>query len=478
MMWRSGTVATWASFGSRSLQYVLVLPIAALMLPDAELAVWLIFVSMISVRVLFDLGLYATFSRFIASAMGGAQTLRADPLGDPALLAGRGQANWTLIASIVAATRFCYAWLAVVLFLGFASVGSWLMQRPIAQLDSQDAGWYAWAQICLTLPVGLYGGRYLSLLVGMDKIALFRRTEAVCILGGNLAAVGLFLAGQGILEAVMAVQGFALINVLINRHHYRKNLAMVGRIKVSKEARHDVLGALWPQLWRSSVGILMTTAVIHLTGFAYAQYVPAAEVAAYLLVLHYVLALNQFSQAPFYAKLPKLAGLRASGRQDEFRNLAITAISRALWCYALGGVLMIALLEAGRWMGWGIMPALNPWMLWIMLLAFYAERVGAMHLQIHSLSNHIIWHIANGLSGVILIICSYVLYPIVGALAFALAILVAYAGFYSWYSARFSYKVLETKAWAFERMTSFRPGLILVVCVLLSILADKGLLRP
>ena len=33
-----------------------------------------------------------------------------------------------------------------------------------------------------------------------------------------------------------------------------------------------------------------------------------------------------------------------------------------------------------------------------------AERVGALHIQLYSMTNHIVWHIANGVTGILLIV--------------------------------------------------------------------------
>lgn len=65
--------------------------------------------------------------------------------------------------------------------------------------------------------------------------------------------------------------------------------------------------------------------------------------------------------------------------------------------------------------------------LWAMMgAAFFAERFGAMHIQLYSTTNHIIWHIANGISGTVYLIVSLGLLTILGAYAFPIGIIVGY----------------------------------------------------
>jgi hypothetical protein len=95
-------------------------------------------------------------------------------------------------------------------------------------------------------------------------------------------------------------------------------------------------------------------------------------------------------------------------------------------------------------------------------LSMFAERYGAMHIQLYSTTNHIIWHIANGVSGVIYLIVVLILFKQIGVYSFPLGTLISYLGFYCWYSAMHSYRAFGLDFWTFERSTM----LILFIFVL------------
>ena len=97
-----------------------------------------------------------------------------------------------------------------------------------------------------------------------------------------------------------------------------------------------------------------------------------------------------------------------------------------------------------------------------MALAFFAERFGAMHLQLYSLTNHIVWHIANGVTGLLMIAIAWLIYPRLGAYAFPLAMLLAYIGFYCVYSASHTRKAFALQLLRFESRTA-APAVV-VLC--------------
>jgi hypothetical protein len=101
--------------------------------------------------------------------------------------------------------------------------------------------------------------------------------------------------------------------------------------------------------------------------------------------------------------------------------------------------------------------------IWLLIgFGILIERFGAMHLQIYSTTNHIIWHWLNGVTGLILLVFFVSALPIIGLYAFPIGYAFAYICLYSWYAPRISYKLLNTSFWKFEKR-SFIPVIITFV---------------
>jgi hypothetical protein len=100
---------------------------------------------------------------------------------------------------------------------------------------------------------------------------------------------------------------------------------------------------------------------------------------------------------------------------------------------------------------------------WGMLgLALLCERIGAMHLQLYSTTNRVLWHIANGVSGIIMLVAIPIAYQRFQLLGFPLGIVIAYVVFYIPYCVRLSYREFKLNIGDFDLTASVIPLLLLV----------------
>lgn len=468
--WDSPTLTTWGSYLTRSLSLLLVVPLILTRLATADIALWYLFSTIIALQWLADVGFSPTFARVLAYAMGGAAPHHLKDLRQPAEAVG-GDPDWQTAAQIWATMRVVYVRLTLLAVAALATLGTWAVAHPIAQSpDPQDA-WLAWAVILLVSTATLRGNTYSAYLQGLNRIALLRRWEALMNLGAILTSFTVLLLGGGLLGLVAAHQSWMVLNVLRNRWLCRTIDG--GRFKTfaSRTINPTVFAAVWPSAWRSGLGIAMSQGLIQLSGVIYAQLGDTDQVAMYLLSLQLLGMISRFSQAPFYSKLPLLARLRAQGRIDEQITVAQRGMTRSHWTYVLGfmglGFFAAPLLDL---IGSNAAFADPP--LWILLgLGIFVERYGAMHIQLYSTTNHIIWHVANGVTGVIYLAISLLLYGLIGVYAFPVGVLVGYLGFYSWYSARHSYQTFHLRFWSFERATILQPLSVMLLYVAGSLLA-------
>jgi hypothetical protein len=103
-------------------------------------------------------------------------------------------------------------------------------------------------------------------------------------------------------------------------------------------------------------------------------------------------------------------------------------------------------------------------LLWpLMGLAFFTQRYGALHIQLYSLTNNIIWHISNGISGAIYLIVSLALIQSIGVYAFPIGLLVGYLCFHTWFPAIHSYKTFGLKFISFEKSVMLLPLAVMLL---------------
>jgi hypothetical protein len=460
--WQSPTMMTWGSYLTRSLSIIVVLPLILTRLSAEEVAVWYLFRSFITLQLQADLGFSPTFARVIAFALGGLDDSQLRDLRQPVTVPKGAQPNWRAVERICATMRVIYTRLTMLATLLLLTVGTLTVARPIGFLEAPGTGWLAWGLVVAASVVILRGNLYSAYLQGLNRVALVRRWEALMNVGQIGTTILVLLLGGGLVGLVVAHQGWMLLNVVRNwllaRH------VVEGRFRqfTDRRVHAQIMDSVWPSAWRSGLGVLIGQAPLQFSGMVYAQIADAGRVAAYLFSMHLLTAIRNFSMAPFYSKIPRLARLRARADLQELIRVSTRGMRLAHWTYVL--------LFVGVGLGAGAIIRLIgsnvdfiPVFLWAMFgAAGFVERFGAMHLQLYSTTNHIVWHIANGVTGTVFAVIAAVLFPIMDWYGFAVAYLAAYLAFYAPYTARLSYASMKITFLRLERSVVLGPAAVVL----------------
>jgi hypothetical protein len=433
--------------------------------------VWYLLTTIIGLQVLADVGFSPTFTRLFSYALGGASSFADVPPPAAAVGATRGP-NWDLVERVWRTMGVVYRGLAFAVLAPLMALGTLALMRPMRALPNPVDGWLAWGAVLLVSVGVVWANGYSAYLQGMNQVALLRRWEALTSVGAIVTSFAVLMCGGRLLALVLANQGWVVVGVLRNRALCRTIAdGRAGRFS-NIGADASVLAAAWPPAWRSAVGITFSRGVLYASGLIYAQIAQAVELSAYLLAFRLVQLVSELSQAPFYSKIPLLSRLRSEGKLNEQRAVARRGMRLAHWTFVAGfvgvGVLASPLLRLVE----SAIP-FPPIMLWCLMgVSFFIERYGAMHLQLYSTTNHIIWHIVNGVTGVLYLIVSFALLGTFGVYAFPIGVIVAYLGFYSWYSPLKVYRMYAETFLRFEA-TVFIPAAVAVL-IYVALCALKG----
>ncbi len=404
---RSPTLSTWSSFLVRSLTLMAVIPLALRRLSPEEGVVWQAFSTLTMILSMADFGLTPTFVRLLSYAHG---------QGD----ATRG----ALLERAMSWLQTRMGWIGGACLLVF---GTALLARPISRCADPTAGWIAWGGVFLGSVVLYRSSLYGAYLQGRQQIAAWRWLEMVAALGGiacTLAA--LFLKGD-IVTLSLAGQVPGLVMFLVGRKLAKRPVAseLVDNLQVRQAVREA-----WGPSWRSGLGVLMSQGLFLASPLVFAQIAPAASVASYMVAARLMSAVSQFSQAPFYSKIPHMASLYGQRRGKELLEISKSAMTKSLMVFVVGAVLA-GLAYPILLKSWGSQTSFVQYWVWgVLLLATLLERVGAMQLQFHSLSNVIRWHIANGGGAMIFLLFVFTLGRQFGVEAIPMALLGANLLFY------------------------------------------------
>jgi hypothetical protein len=225
-------------------------------------------------------------------------------------------------------------------------------------------------------------------------------------------------------------------------------------------ADFDIIAQLWPSVWRTGLGTFLYLGATQGAGLYYATIGTPADVAAYLFATSLIRPIGQFAQVPFFTKLAIFARLQASGERKAQQAIAQRSM---LLSYVLhvAMVLMVAVampfLTGAQGNGLQV-----PLLLWLLIgLSGYLERVGGMHLQLYSSTNHVLVHWANGLTALVFLVFAGGSFTFLGAYAFPVAHCLALCIAFLPIGMINSYRAFNLPFPGFELKTSAVPFVIL-----------------
>jgi O-antigen/teichoic acid export membrane protein len=358
--------------------------------------------------------------------------------------------------------RIIYLRLAICTFIFFAIFGSLFLMKPISLTEVPMESWGAWGFILIINSFSIFGNQYSDFLQGANKIAIFRRWEMLSNILSIFSSLIVLLFDGGLLGLVLASQGWRILNII--RNYYLSCFVHDGKYKrfIHSGFDLDVWNVVWPAAWRSGLGVIFSVGVVQSSGIIFAQFGEINAVASYLLGLRIINVISEFSRAPFYTKIPQLSQAWIKGDKDLTITIANKSMFKVCWIFAISVVgcgfvspYLLSFINSNT-----VFP--NQLLWGVMAIAFYLERVGAMHIQLYSTSNKIIWHVVNGITGCITLVALFLLIPTYGVLAYPMAMVISSLLFSLWVSMYKSYNLLELSFSTFDMKISLPPFLFIL----------------
>jgi len=454
------SIATWSTYVAKSLPVFMLPPFIFATFSPEQAAIWFVFITLQGMQLLIAASTDQPIMRGFAYALGGATQVRDMRVVEAT---AERSPNMDLFSRVWGASAFAHLVIGVATLALLAAMGIWSAAPLIAKTQA-DGLWLALGAFVLGGAIRAYGGQHVSYLMGVDRIPLLRWWEAAFWLLAFVAALSTLLLGGDLLAIALAYQIPLVLNIAWNavlcRRDQRARDGFVSGIRVDRE----ILAQLWPSIWRTGVGTTLFVGATQGAGLYYATVGEAQDVAAFLFAMSLIRPLGQFAQVPFMTKLPRLARLQAEGERSAQRQIAQRSMMQS---YALHASMVIAVaLALPIVLGLRGSQVEVPILLWLLIgLSGYLQRMGAMHLQLYSTTNHVLLHWANGLAALVFIGAAAALLPVMGVYAFPVAQIVALVTVYCPIGMVNSYRSFALSFPGFELKTSAAPLSLLLASI-------------
>lgn len=243
----SAVLWSWLFNGLRLASGLLLLPLLLRVLPDNDMGMYYVFLSLATVVPMMDFGFALSVERALAYALGGATALTAHGVSTERQ---EGGANEAVIHDVVFSARRLYRWLSLGTLVFLAAGGSLLVGVTVQQTARPAWTWMAWGVHAVTLSLEIYTGYWVAVLRGLNQVTRSARWLSLAY-GLKLGlASGLLLAGAGL----MAVPLAGLVAGLVLRAGAGRDVRQrVGRRPEGAGDVRAMVQALWPNSWRLGV---------------------------------------------------------------------------------------------------------------------------------------------------------------------------------------------------------------------------------
>ena len=473
--WNSATITSWFNFSSTILSGILLLPLASKYLSIEELSFWLLLSIFSNLNQLADFGFNSSFVRSIAHAYG----------GESSILIYRNKAsirnnnlkpNWEFLFKIFSTTNFIYFFLAILFSLLIGLIGFYGLQKSINLLTDPMQGWICLLVVISSLFMKIFGNKYQIFLEGINLVSVVQRNKGL-INSITIILASISLITQSSLLNLVILQQFGALLIIFSLYLKTKSYIRLNGLSHYKKASvsdKKIIYSLFPIAWRTWIGVLMSYGLLQFSGIILAQYETSALIVAYLFSIKIFEILKGFSNVPFYSQIPKMNILFIKKEFQKLNSIFKLRGSMTTIIFTLSAMI-IGLFNVYLFNYFDINIELLNFDLWLVLsLAFLLERYGALHIQFLTLSNNIIWHIANGITGLLYVLLFIIFnkldYELVESISFSFFL--ANLLFYFWYPAIKSYRFYKLNFIKLELFVSFPPILIILLSIFLNFYFD------
>lgn len=367
---RSPSIITWSTMLLRAIVVVFVTPIILVStnFPEEESANWILYLTVYNLVMLLDVGFTPTFVRHFAYSLScknkyeGLTTDLLVMIQNKIYLLISGGALFFVVAILI--------WSEMVL-----SIGSFTFSISVVSV--------------------LYTGRYISVLEGIGKI-LLARTVILCQVLSQILFLSLSLSSELSMDWVLTLYYFPCVVTLVYLRYMGEKCLQTHNtgnfVHLEKYTKE-----ICKQAGKSAISLLSTVGAIQIITLYYSQLKEVDNSAAILYSMMLIRQIANFSQVPFYTKIPLLSSLHANGDIKRQKYISFVCIGSSIFLLFISGLCVSLLNELfqvdGRWH----LPILSSQMWMVLVFSFMIERSLAMLQHYLATSNIVVWHVTGPL---------------------------------------------------------------------------------
>lgn len=335
--WNSAVLWSWLNTLLRVGSAIIIIPLAARIIPREELGLWYVFLAMGTLSGLLELGFRNAVSMNASFLWAGASDLK--PMGLPDLPANPPPRPLRMAPLVATFTRFYQGVALAILALLWTAGAAWIAQQTEA-FEHRTSLRLAWMVYALAFAVNFSGGIWAALLGGINRIRDAQQSQMIAALAGLALTVTGLLLGLNLWALVL---GQALTGWLSWTLVRRRFINAIPELPL-RGARFDrsLIRTLWPMAWRNGIGGLGAFLVAQANTLICSAFLDLRATATYGLSMQLAGTLAAVSAIWVQVKIPLLAQTRIADGNASVAPLFARRILLFIAMFALGAAVLLA----------------------------------------------------------------------------------------------------------------------------------------
>lgn len=317
-----------------------ILPFVLTMLSSHELGLWYVFGSLSALVALVDFGFSPTIMRNITYVWSGAKELM--PEGTPSMEIN-GKPNYSLLNSIISASRKIYLILSIISGLLLLTLGTLYIQSLLEKNEMQYL--VAWIIYAVAIFLNLFYSYWTPLLKGIGAI---KEANQVLVISRTIyvvfAIVGLLFGGGLIWLSLMYLISGLLLG-LLSKRFFLKIILMNNNQQKTEEiySLKTIFSIVWPNAKKQGIVTIGAWLITRSSTLICSTYLGLETTAKYGLSLQVLGVVGSFSSLLFNSYAPEIAYLKVNNYTQRYKQIFSRAIALQ-WIVGLIGIAFVLML--------------------------------------------------------------------------------------------------------------------------------------
>ncbi|MDR1681487.1 MAG: hypothetical protein LBS12_06880 [Prevotellaceae bacterium] len=321
---------------------VILLPFILKAFPQETVAVWTIFLTVITLSGLLDFGFNPSFARNVSYVVSGVRELKKT--GYLVVENNTGEIDYGLFKGLIGAMRWFYARVSVMLFLLLATAGTYYIFTVLKTYSGDHAEVYiAWAILVAINSYALYTMYYDSLMQGKGLVKRARQIRVVGQAVYLLLAIVLIVLRFNLI-AVVSAQALSIVVIRILSYRvlytgdFKRRLQQAGA-----RCRKDIMPCIYPNAVKVGLTGVGGFLVLRSATIIGSLFLSLDDIASYGITMQIIGFISALGSVYVLAYQPKMVQYRVQNDHAAIKRLYLKGCLLLFGTFLLGGAALLLL---------------------------------------------------------------------------------------------------------------------------------------